>query len=166
MKQFTLLPKDINRFLSKINIQKNECWTWLGGVTKKGSGAYVDNMPVFNLQTDKVFARRIAYFIYFGNLPQAHIYTTCGNSLCLNPNHLTLTYGKTDYKIFKTRKRRKINLKLIEEINEMRLAKLKIEEIADLLQLDMMRVQLILKMIRLCKESKLPIDKELPKRIS
>lgn len=58
------------------------CWTWVGGVTGSGYGA-------FNRNGRTVSSHRYAYEREHGAIPQGHqVHHLCANRLCVNPAHL------------------------------------------------------------------------------
>jgi hypothetical protein len=150
-----LKHKDVLRFFKKVN-QEGGCWLWTGFATTVGSGGSVADMPIFCLQNDKVYARRVAWLIYFNEDPPQSISTSCGNPLCVKPDHLEPRVKFGAVRILKTRPRRPFSLATVKKIAVLRGKGLKIKEIAEELNMDFVRIQLVLKMIRLCQESKLP----------
>lgn len=74
-------------FISKVNegIGTRQCWLFCGSNNK--------GIPTLFQQTwsTETYAPRISYTIFKGNLDKnCPIYNTCGNSLCVNPDHLVM----------------------------------------------------------------------------
>lgn len=68
----------LERIRSKIDIQENGCHMWTGYITKK-------NVPIMS----NVCVKPILYNLYHDNLiPKNVTYSKCGNSICVNVNHL------------------------------------------------------------------------------
>lgn len=62
----------------------NECWKWKGSLHKPSMAGY------FYHNKKQYFARKTAYKIANGEIPKNRfILTTCENSDCCNPSHLT-----------------------------------------------------------------------------
>lgn len=73
----------IQRFWSKVDRRGNdECWPWLGTVTK--------GRPVLSVRKLHFMARRAAWVLAGRSEPQTtrHIEVTCGLTTCTNPAHL------------------------------------------------------------------------------
>ena len=70
------------RFLKKIE-KTDQCWNWKGTITK-GYGSFWkenNNRP----------AHRIAYELWKGPIPEGNVVRhSCFNTLCVNPNHLSV----------------------------------------------------------------------------
>lgn len=67
----------------------DECWPWTGGVNSRGYG---------RLRWDKEpeLANRVAWIIAHGPIaPGAYVLMNCGNPLCCNVAHMTITEGMT-----------------------------------------------------------------------
>jgi len=63
----------------------NECWVWTGGVTGKRYG----RLNV--LGGGHVSAHRYSYELHIGKIPDgSSVNHSCGQKLCVNPNHLVL----------------------------------------------------------------------------
>lgn len=70
----------IDRFLSKIKIDGDGCWKWLGG--KSNGYAY------FWFEDRNVKAQRFSYALFMGDLPDLSLDHLCRNRACVNPEHL------------------------------------------------------------------------------
>lgn len=62
----------------------NACWNWVGHINKRGH-------PIMKHKIPRP-ARRISFELYIGEILQDRVgvFVTCGNELCVNPNHLEL----------------------------------------------------------------------------
>lgn len=73
------------RFLSRINRRRNGCWIWTGLCDKNG-------FPLLHDGITNVLAHRWAYAHWRGPLARSRRTTrTCGNRLCVNPDHVSET---------------------------------------------------------------------------
>jgi hypothetical protein len=66
------------------------CWVWQGQLSNSGRG----RIKVNNEQgkTIMVSAEDASYMAYIGEIPDKHLVVqSCGNRLCINPEHLALT---------------------------------------------------------------------------
>lgn len=100
------------RFWEKVDRRgPDECWPWTGGVNSRGYG---------RLRWDKEpeLANRVAWIIAHGPIaPGAYVLMNCGNPLCCNVAHMTITEGKPltqkekDREIAKRFKEMIVNLK-------------------------------------------------------
>lgn len=65
-----------------------DCWGWRGPT---GSGG---GYPLCNFGGEKFSARTLVYEIHFGKLKSGRKVTlSCGNTCCLNPNHMNKHLG-------------------------------------------------------------------------
>lgn len=86
--EFPLRLSDIERFKSKINKLENGCWRWKGA-----RGNHRGKFSIKAVGRDhnvNIPAHRFAWFESRGFLPDGQVVQTCGNTLCVNPNHLLL----------------------------------------------------------------------------
>jgi hypothetical protein len=76
-------PKPYERIMAKVKINElTDCWIWMGAKGPRGGGAIRVNGKVTS-------PRRLMYYIEKGPIPAGRkIGQTCGNPLCVNPNHL------------------------------------------------------------------------------
>lgn len=82
------MEKIIKRLKNKIKIKDNGCWIWTGAKGPKGSGTMRINGKVTS-------PRRVSYYIHNGPIPNGrNVNPTCGNRLCINPEHLSVTNRK------------------------------------------------------------------------
>ncbi len=65
------------------------CWNWIGEIDRAGYGKLWFNGKLENVH-------RIAFYIESGSIPQnKHVKRTCGNMVCCNPSHMTVTNRTT-----------------------------------------------------------------------
>jgi hypothetical protein len=68
----------------------NSCWNWLGNIAQSGT-------INFKVEGRSTTAPRYAYEKYKGILPKGgYVVRTCGNDICVNPEHLLHTYNSTE----------------------------------------------------------------------
>ena len=75
--------------LGRIRKTRSGCWIWTGACSY---GRYPHDTPYGYLRVNRkhIQVRRLVY-VLFGNQPplrQYRVESTCGNSLCVNPEHL------------------------------------------------------------------------------
>lgn len=77
--------KVVARFVSRLPMPgNNACWHWWGHVSEKGYGQ-------FWMDGRAHWAHRVSYAIWVGEIPAGMTPDhTCGCSVCVNPQHLTL----------------------------------------------------------------------------
>lgn len=146
---------ELRRFWANVKAHpKTGCWEWTGNLTSdKGSGR---RLPQFFLKGQKIGARRLAYHLYFGEVPP-RVGCSCDNNLCVNPQHLLpFPEKKTIVKTYKTMaKQLKVNAKLARRVIRLRANGCTQPAIARKTGLGQASVCLILKMARFCKEGRL-----------
>lgn len=79
-----LTPYVLQRFWSKIVVE-GDCWLWMAGCNSQGG------YPVMRVRLgakSQDFAIRIAYAIHYRAIPTLTLKQTCGNKLCLRPEHI------------------------------------------------------------------------------
>lgn len=82
-------PETINRlpdrFWSKVVVgQPHQCWPWTGPMLGNAAGQ-------FTVGRKNLRAHRVAYMLSLGPIPVgAQVLRKCGDSICMNPLHLTL----------------------------------------------------------------------------
>ncbi len=70
-----------DRFLSYVK-KEESCWIWQGGMRTKYYGG-------FSLEGSRWYAHRAAFHIFNGGLKKSSVvHHKCGNSVCVNPEHL------------------------------------------------------------------------------
>lgn len=74
---------DWERFLQYVEILPEGCWWWIGALRGNGRNEYG---AFWANGTQR--AHIVAYVWTYGE-PNADLHHTCGNSLCVNPEHLT-----------------------------------------------------------------------------
>lgn len=77
-------PTIEQRFHSFIDVQADtDCWTWTGAAELYGK---------FKMNGQTRRAHRVSYELHIGPIPDGlEIDHTCGNTLCVNPDHLEAT---------------------------------------------------------------------------
>ncbi len=74
------------------NIMKDEatsCWLWTGQVSNSGYGKIM--IKDDNNQPHMESADHVSYIAFIGKIPDGMLTrNTCGNRLCVNPDHLEL----------------------------------------------------------------------------
>ncbi|NCC94213.1 MAG: HNH endonuclease [Opitutae bacterium] len=65
--------------------RKGECWIWRGCTSGRPGARH----GVLGIQDHQVLVHRLAFELTKGPIPSGmHIRSTCGNRLCVNPDHL------------------------------------------------------------------------------
>jgi hypothetical protein len=81
----TLSAKDVERFWAKVD-QSGDCWLWKCKRTASGGQ--------FRVNGKRPVAHRIAWEVTRGAIPPRYaVRRTCGNLLCVRPEHLQLASG-------------------------------------------------------------------------
>lgn len=74
----------VDRFLIRVQ-RTDSCWIWIGSITRNGYGTFRDGSGKSST------ARRFAYERFVGAIPRGLVIdATCGNRLCVCPEHLRL----------------------------------------------------------------------------
>ncbi|HRJ54415.1 MAG TPA: HNH endonuclease [Candidatus Thiothrix moscowensis] len=74
--------------LSTVN-PTTQCWEWQGQIANSGRGRTMIQGESGTTRT--VSAEDASYIAFFGEIPaNMLVQQTCGNRLCINPEHLTL----------------------------------------------------------------------------
>lgn len=78
-------PKPLaQRFWSKVEMgPPGDCWPWLGAVNPDTGYGQIWVRETKNVR----YAHRVAWQLVWGK-PKGDIRASCGNKLCMNPNHL------------------------------------------------------------------------------
>lgn len=67
----------------------SQCWEWQGQISNSGRGRTMIQGESGTTRT--VSAEDASYIAFFGEIPaNMLVQQTCGNRLCINPEHLTL----------------------------------------------------------------------------
>jgi hypothetical protein len=84
------LPREVlePRILSKVGREADDnCWLWTGAVSHSRERGY----PKLRIGQKVYSVRPIVFTLYVGAVPkQQNVGSTCGNVLCVNPDHLKL----------------------------------------------------------------------------
>lgn len=68
---------------------ETDCWEWQGQLSNTGRGRTM--IQDGNGATRTVSAEDASYIAFFGDIPnKTLVRQTCGNRLCINPEHLEL----------------------------------------------------------------------------
>lgn len=75
----------IERFTKKYRVAPSGCHEWFAATTQQGR-------PMFAAASNRCIpAQRFIWELRFGPIPVNHeVITTCGNRICVNPEHLVL----------------------------------------------------------------------------
>lgn len=74
-----------DRFLQYVCVGEwlpSSCWTWTGGRTASGYGAFALS------HSKQIRAHRYAFEIHYGRKPNGMVLHSCDNRICCNPLHL------------------------------------------------------------------------------
>lgn len=75
------------RFYDKFEKESSGCWMWQSTTTQAGYGILALGKAG---SQERIFAHRLSVFIHDGAPSGYQVNHTCGNSLCVNPEHLYL----------------------------------------------------------------------------
>jgi hypothetical protein len=65
------------------------CWLWKGQISNSGYGRVMELQD--DRRTKMVSAQSASYRAFVGPVPEGHLVKqSCGNRLCINPEHLEL----------------------------------------------------------------------------
>ena len=69
--------------------EEDGCWQWNGQVSNSGMGRLLVRGPDGKMHMES--AHRVSYRTFVGQIPDGmRVARTCGNSLCIKPEHLSL----------------------------------------------------------------------------
>ena len=92
-------PEQAFRFYIKQGLSDTECWPWEGQVSKQGLPT-----PVISIGSSwkgtlkKIPAKRYSLQSHGRQVPKrARIRNTCGNNLCVNPDHLSYNWTQVHH---------------------------------------------------------------------
>ncbi len=67
----------------------SECWIWKGQISNSGYGRVMEVQD--DRRTRMVSAQTASYHAFIGDVPDGYLVKqSCGNRLCINPDHLEL----------------------------------------------------------------------------
>jgi hypothetical protein len=65
------------------------CWVWQGQISNSGYGRVMERLD--DGKTNMVSAQSASYRAFIGPVPEGNLVKqSCGNRLCINPDHLEL----------------------------------------------------------------------------
>ena len=69
--------------------QDTGCWIWQGQISNSGYGRVMETQP--DHSTKMLSAQTASYHAFIGSVPEGNLVKqSCGNRLCINPEHLEL----------------------------------------------------------------------------
>lgn len=73
-----------NKIIARTEIGENGCWNW--------KGHFVKGIPQIKIGTKNYTAKRLSFECYLGEPGESfiHVKSSCGNEVCVNPEHLML----------------------------------------------------------------------------
>jgi hypothetical protein len=82
------------RFWAKVDTDtRSGCWIWTGSIKPNGYGQVADDFDGEVRKT--LYVHRVSYEWANGEIPDGtNIHHTCGNTTCVNPDHLTAVTHK------------------------------------------------------------------------
>jgi hypothetical protein len=88
----TLDTKTLEKFFRNINTDENDCWLWQGKTIQPDANKpYVYGWFAYGIsgKVYRMVAHRYAYKVLKNNsIGKTHLlWNTCGNTLCVNPDH-------------------------------------------------------------------------------
>ena len=81
----TLTAGQTERFWAKVEKCENGCWLWIGYSNLTLGKA----KPFWKIWSVRYSARRVSYALARPGPVPPRMYISCGNDLCINPDHLT-----------------------------------------------------------------------------
>jgi hypothetical protein len=95
------IPKVMKRFMGFVLVDISvgwrnrscKCWDWQGYICKKGYGRFWVSGRSCKM------SHRVAYVLFKGPIKANRVIDhTCGNKICVNPNHLEMVTQRTNIK--------------------------------------------------------------------
>ena len=83
-------PRLQNKIYQNVRKQDgSECWQWVGQISNSGYGKIM--VKLADEQPETLSADHVSYLAFVGDIPEGMLTrNTCGNRLCVNPEHLEL----------------------------------------------------------------------------
>lgn len=85
-----IVTTKFQNFLNNYSVDhQTKCWEWTGNFKIRESGY---KMCFFSYRQERhIIAKNFSFEYYIGEIPEDYFVTNgCGNSICVNPSHLTL----------------------------------------------------------------------------